>query len=254
MSLGLHFSILLCQTNRQDLVRWTVTAAQEVRRPETVPVELLWWVAIVWTISVKFCCVSTLRKLPFQSGTSYGSAQEATNSLKLHPYHARVMHRTKGPDKEKRLRYCRWFAHFIREVQTFWVVFSIVLRFQDLTAVHVRGIKTKIELCLPNIAAGTVHRVASQTQRTFPAPNTTLFFFVLWCQCNYLFDKERVRNGMRNFRSPYTVLDFNYARACHIFKYLHLLCNLMFELKGGLLEEGSAKGAEDRCGREMLRK
>jgi hypothetical protein len=47
--------ILLCQTNRQYLVWWTVSVTQEACRTETVPVDLRCWVTILWTISVKLC-------------------------------------------------------------------------------------------------------------------------------------------------------------------------------------------------------
>jgi hypothetical protein len=55
MSVGIHFRILLCQTNRQYLVWWTVSVTQEACRTETVPVDLRCYVTIVWTISVKLC-------------------------------------------------------------------------------------------------------------------------------------------------------------------------------------------------------
>jgi hypothetical protein len=56
----------------------------------------------------------SLRKLSLQSGLSYGSVNKATKILKLHPYRVHVTHELMGPEKEKRLQYCRWFTHFIR--------------------------------------------------------------------------------------------------------------------------------------------
>jgi hypothetical protein len=49
MSLGIHFPILLRQTNRQYLVWWTVSVTQEACRTETVPVDLRCSVTVVWT-------------------------------------------------------------------------------------------------------------------------------------------------------------------------------------------------------------
>jgi hypothetical protein len=45
---------------------------------------------------------------------SYGSVQRATKRLKLHPYLVQVCHELKEIDKEKRMRYCRWFRQFVR--------------------------------------------------------------------------------------------------------------------------------------------
>jgi hypothetical protein len=52
MSKGIHLSILLCQTNRQYLVWWTVSVTQEAYWTEIVPVYLqclsddkdIWWI------------------------------------------------------------------------------------------------------------------------------------------------------------------------------------------------------------------
>jgi transposase len=51
----------------------------------------------------------SLRKLSQQTGMTYGSVQRATKRLKLHPYRVQACHELKEIDKEKRMRYCRWF-------------------------------------------------------------------------------------------------------------------------------------------------
>jgi transposase len=56
----------------------------------------------------------SLRKLSQQTGMTYGSLQRATKRLKLHPYRVQVCHELKEIDKEKRMRYCRWFRQFVR--------------------------------------------------------------------------------------------------------------------------------------------
>jgi hypothetical protein len=56
----------------------------------------------------------SLRKLSQQTGMSYGSIQRATQRLKLNPYRVQVCHELKEIDKEKRMRYCRWFRQFVR--------------------------------------------------------------------------------------------------------------------------------------------
>jgi hypothetical protein len=45
---------------------------------------------------------------------TYGSVQRATKLLKLHPYGVQACHELKEIDKEKRMRYCRWFRQFVR--------------------------------------------------------------------------------------------------------------------------------------------
>jgi transposase len=55
-----------------------------------------------------------LRKFSKQTGMNYGSVQGATKLLKLHPYRVQVCHELKEIDKEKRMRYCRWFLQFAR--------------------------------------------------------------------------------------------------------------------------------------------
>jgi transposase len=56
----------------------------------------------------------SLRKLSQQIGMTYGSIQRATKRLKLHPYRVQICHELKEIDKEKRMRYCRWFRQFVR--------------------------------------------------------------------------------------------------------------------------------------------
>lgn len=55
MTLGIHFPVLLRQTNQQSLVRWTVSVIQEAVRTGTIPVDLQDYWTIVWMISVKLC-------------------------------------------------------------------------------------------------------------------------------------------------------------------------------------------------------
>jgi hypothetical protein len=57
----------------------------------------------------------SLRKLSQQTGMTYGSIQRATKRLKLHSYRVQVCHELKEIDKEKRMRYCRWFRQFVRD-------------------------------------------------------------------------------------------------------------------------------------------
>jgi hypothetical protein len=45
---------------------------------------------------------------------TYGSVQRATKRLKLHSYRLKVCHELKEIDKDKRMRYCRWFRQFVR--------------------------------------------------------------------------------------------------------------------------------------------
>jgi hypothetical protein len=45
---------------------------------------------------------------------TYGSVQRAKKHLKLHPYRGQICHELKEIDKEKRMRYCRWFRQFVR--------------------------------------------------------------------------------------------------------------------------------------------
>jgi transposase len=56
----------------------------------------------------------SLRKLSKQTGMTYGSVQRVTKRLKLHQYRVQVCHELKQIDKEKRMRYCRWFRQFVR--------------------------------------------------------------------------------------------------------------------------------------------
>jgi transposase len=56
----------------------------------------------------------SLRKLSQQTGMTCRSAQRATKRLRLHPYRVQVCHELKEIDKEKRMRYCRWFRQFVR--------------------------------------------------------------------------------------------------------------------------------------------
>jgi hypothetical protein len=56
----------------------------------------------------------SLRKLDQQTGKTYGSVQRATRRLKMYPYLVQVCHELKEIDKEKRMRYCRWFRQFVR--------------------------------------------------------------------------------------------------------------------------------------------
>jgi transposase len=56
----------------------------------------------------------SLRNLSQQTGMTYGSVQRATERLKLHSYRVQVCHELKEIDKEKRMRYCRWFRQFVR--------------------------------------------------------------------------------------------------------------------------------------------
>jgi hypothetical protein len=116
MSLGIHFPILLCQTNRQYRVWWTVSVTQEACRTETVPVDLRCCVDFLYDIlqNLLRSPLKSLRKLFLQSLLSYGSVHKATKILKFHPHRVNVMHELKERDKEKRLPYCRWFTHFIR--------------------------------------------------------------------------------------------------------------------------------------------
>jgi hypothetical protein len=44
---------------------------------------------------------------------TYGSLQRATERLKQYPYRVKVFHELKEIDKEKRMRYCRWFRQFV---------------------------------------------------------------------------------------------------------------------------------------------
>jgi hypothetical protein len=45
---------------------------------------------------------------------TYVYVQRTTKRLKLHPYRVQVCHELKETDKEKRIRYCRWFRQFVR--------------------------------------------------------------------------------------------------------------------------------------------
>jgi hypothetical protein len=45
---------------------------------------------------------------------TYVSVQRVTKRLKLHPYRVQICHERKETDKEKRMRYCRWFPQFVR--------------------------------------------------------------------------------------------------------------------------------------------
>jgi hypothetical protein len=65
MSWGIHFPILLFQTNRQYLVWWTVSVTQEACRTETVPVDLRCSVTTVWTISSTQWTFPTLNTVLF---------------------------------------------------------------------------------------------------------------------------------------------------------------------------------------------
>jgi transposase len=55
----------------------------------------------------------SLRKLSQQTGMTYGSVQRTKKRLKLHPYRVQVCHELKEIDKEKSMRYCRWFRQFV---------------------------------------------------------------------------------------------------------------------------------------------
>jgi hypothetical protein len=56
----------------------------------------------------------SLRKLSHQTGMTCGSVHRATKRFKLHPYLVQICHELKEIDKEKRMRYCRWFRQFVR--------------------------------------------------------------------------------------------------------------------------------------------
>jgi hypothetical protein len=69
-----------------------------------------------------------LRKVSRQCGFSYGSVHTSTKTLKLHSHPVHVMLEQKETDNEKRLQYCRWFTHFIREEKRIYAKFPAVIQ------------------------------------------------------------------------------------------------------------------------------
>jgi transposase len=56
----------------------------------------------------------SLRKLSQQTGMTYGSVQRATKRQNCIHTQFQDCHELKEIDKEKRMRYCRWFRQFVR--------------------------------------------------------------------------------------------------------------------------------------------
>jgi hypothetical protein len=106
-------------------------------------------------------------KLYLQSELSYGSVHKVTKILKLHPYGVHVIHELKGPEKIKRLQYCRWFTQFIRGGTDISdkVFKSDEAWFHLSEYVNSQNCRIWSEVWISNVAAETRQRVASNMRR-----------------------------------------------------------------------------------------
>jgi hypothetical protein len=105
MTLGMHFSILLCQINRHyrdgEPFPWHRKHAGQKPFRSTFGIK---WHSSEWIRQVLLCCPGkSLRKHSLHSGLFYRNVRNAKKILKLHRYHVHVMyelmnslHQTRG--------------------------------------------------------------------------------------------------------------------------------------------------------------
>jgi hypothetical protein len=103
----------------------------------------------------------SLRKLSLQSGLSYGSLHKATKILKLHPYPVCAMHEPKETKNEKRSLDLSPPDFYL------WVFLKESVYKNNPHTLE--ELKQNTELCISNVTAETLHRVASDMRKRVKA-------------------------------------------------------------------------------------